>query len=35
MLVKAGDTVAVGDPLMVMIAMKMEVRVSYDVMCLF
>lgn len=26
---KAGDKVAVGDPLMVMIAMKMEVRVSY------
>lgn len=25
-LVKAGDKVAVGDPLMVMIAMKMEVR---------
>lgn len=27
-LVKAGDKVAVGDPLMVMIAMKMEVRDS-------
>lgn len=31
---KAGDKVAVGDPLMVMIAMKMEVRVSY-ISCLF
>lgn len=35
MLVKAGDQVAVGDPLMVMIAMKMEVRVSCDVSCSF